>query len=118
MLSTTFMRFCTRSIAASTSRRYLHATMPQSTAASLNKGDSASGSVQHTTDSYAKDVDTTPASDHLIHRVDASSEVVQKPYEAPAGEWSRVGVVASEDAAANRTGPRRSEGNASGGKKN
>jgi len=48
----------------------------------------------HTTDSYAKDVDSTPASDSKVHRVDPNSDHVQKPYEAPSGPWSRAGVQA------------------------
>ena len=46
----------------------------------------------HTPDSYSKDVDHTPPSDAKVHRVDPDSDRVQKPYEAPSGEWSRAGV--------------------------
>ncbi|KAJ7908959.1 hypothetical protein B0H13DRAFT_1715082 [Mycena leptocephala] len=48
----------------------------------------------HTTDSYTKEVDSTPAADPQIHRVDPSSENVQKPHEAPSGPWSATGVDA------------------------
>ena len=50
----------------------------------------------HTPDSYSKDVDHTPPNDKKVHRVDPNSECVQKPYEAPSGEWSRAGVKAEE----------------------
>ncbi|KAJ7092963.1 hypothetical protein B0H15DRAFT_777209 [Mycena belliarum] len=50
----------------------------------------------HTTDSYSKDVDSTPAADPKIHRVDPSSENVQKPHEPPSGQWSATGVEAGE----------------------
>ncbi|KAF8815321.1 hypothetical protein BYT27DRAFT_7194625 [Phlegmacium glaucopus] len=46
----------------------------------------------HTPDSYSKEVDRTPPSDQKIHRVDPDSDLVQKPYEAPSGEWSRAGI--------------------------
>ncbi|KAF8173165.1 hypothetical protein K438DRAFT_167881 [Mycena galopus ATCC 62051] len=48
----------------------------------------------HTTDSYTKEVDSTPAVDSKVHRVDPSSENVQKPHEAPSGPWSAAGVEA------------------------
>ncbi|KAJ7728647.1 hypothetical protein B0H16DRAFT_1894065 [Mycena metata] len=48
----------------------------------------------HTTDSYGKDVDSSPAADSKIHRVDPSSENVQKPHEPPSGQWSATGVEA------------------------
>lgn len=51
---------------------------------------------KHTTDSYSKDVDSTPAPDKTVHRVDPDSDRVQKPYEPPSGEWSRAGVETEE----------------------
>ncbi|KAJ7190805.1 hypothetical protein GGX14DRAFT_482411 [Mycena pura] len=48
----------------------------------------------HTTDSYAKEVDSTPAADPTVHRVDPSSENVQKPHEPPSGRYSETGVDA------------------------
>ncbi|KAF8179370.1 hypothetical protein K438DRAFT_1938516 [Mycena galopus ATCC 62051] len=48
----------------------------------------------HSTQSYTKEVDSTPAADPSIHRVDPSSENVQKPHEAPSGPWSATGVDA------------------------
>ncbi|KAJ7612197.1 hypothetical protein FB45DRAFT_940081 [Roridomyces roridus] len=48
----------------------------------------------HTSDSYSKEVDSSPASDSTIHRVDPSSENVQKPHEPPSGRWSATGVDA------------------------
>lgn len=50
----------------------------------------------HTPDSYSKDIDHSPPSDAKIHRVDPDSDRVQKPYEAPSGEWSRAGVKTDE----------------------
>ena len=51
---------------------------------------------KHTTDSYTKDVDSTPPSDPAVHRVDPDSDLVQKPYEPPSGEWSLAGVQTEE----------------------
>ncbi|KAJ7776000.1 hypothetical protein DFH07DRAFT_73678 [Mycena maculata] len=48
----------------------------------------------HTTDSYSKEYDSSPAADSKIHRVDPSSENVQKPHEPPSGPWSQTGVDA------------------------
>ena len=50
----------------------------------------------HTPDSYSKEVDRRPPPDEKIHRVDPDSDRVQKPYEAPSGEWSRAGVKTGE----------------------
>ena len=50
----------------------------------------------HTPDSYSKEVDHTPPSDAKVHRVDPDSDRVQKPHEAPSGEWSRAGVKTDE----------------------
>lgn len=50
----------------------------------------------HNAESYFKDVDETAPSDPTIHRVDATSEAVQRPYEPPSGEWSQAGVRTSE----------------------
>lgn len=50
----------------------------------------------HNADSYFKDVDETAPSDPTIHRVDATSEAVQRPYEPPSGQWSQAGVRTSE----------------------
>ncbi|KAG1729594.1 hypothetical protein EDD22DRAFT_929221 [Suillus occidentalis] len=50
----------------------------------------------HNADTYFKDVDETAPSDPTIHRVDATSEAVQRPYEAPSGEWSQAGVRTRE----------------------
>ncbi|KAG0700966.1 hypothetical protein DFH29DRAFT_590488 [Suillus ampliporus] len=41
----------------------------------------STGSQSHSTDSYVKDVDETPPHDPKIHRVDATSEAAQHPYE-------------------------------------
>ncbi|KAJ7177233.1 hypothetical protein C8R43DRAFT_1118241 [Mycena crocata] len=56
-----------------------------------------SSSRSHTTDSYSKEVDSSPAADSKIHRVDPSSENVQKPHEPPSGRWSAAGVEAGVD---------------------
>jgi hypothetical protein len=58
---------------------------------------SESGAPQpHNADSYFKDVDETAPPDPTIHRVDAASEAVQRPYEPPSGQWSQAGVRTSE----------------------
>jgi hypothetical protein len=69
---------------ATLGRRYLTTSPPLRTAG-----------VRHTTDSYAKDVDHTPAQDTQVHRLDPLSENFQKPCEAPSGEFSRTGVKAA-----------------------
>ncbi|KAG2357205.1 hypothetical protein BDR07DRAFT_1421028 [Suillus spraguei] len=47
-------------------------------------------------DSYLKDVDETAPQDPTIHRVDATSDAVQRPYEPPSGQWSQAGARTSE----------------------
>lgn len=64
----------------------------------------ASRSASHTADSYSKEVDSTPAPDSTIHRVDPSSENVQKPHEPPSGPWSAIGVDAGVRHAQGREG--------------
>ena len=51
---------------------------------------------KHTSDTYAKDVDTAPVEDSSVHRVDPESDVVQKPHEPPSGEYSRAGTQTDE----------------------
>ncbi|THU97266.1 hypothetical protein K435DRAFT_778145 [Dendrothele bispora CBS 962.96] len=46
----------------------------------------------HTSDSYSKEVDSTPPNDPKIHRVDPDSDTAQKSYEAPRGKFSETGV--------------------------
>jgi hypothetical protein len=58
----------------------------------------------HTPDSYNKDVDFTPPPDPSIHRVDPTSDSVQKPHEAPSGEWSRAGTRTKEYQSVDKTG--------------
>ncbi|KAF8076996.1 hypothetical protein FPV67DRAFT_1473518, partial [Lyophyllum atratum] len=60
---------------------------------------------RHTTDSYNKDVDPSPPSDSKIHRVDPGSENVQKPHEAPSGEWSRAGTKTGEYSTVSKSQP-------------
>lgn len=50
----------------------------------------------HSADHYFKDVDENPPPDSTVHRVDAASEAVQRPYEAPSGKWSEAGTQTSE----------------------
>jgi len=56
----------------------------------------------HSPDSYNKDIDSTPPPDSTIHRVDPTSDSVQKPHEAPSGEWSRAGTRTSEYQSVNK----------------
>ncbi|KAG5642496.1 hypothetical protein DXG03_002720 [Asterophora parasitica] len=60
---------------------------------------------KHTTDSYNKDIDPTPPQDSSIHRVDSFSENVQKPHEAPSGQWSRAGTQTSKYESVSKTEP-------------
>jgi hypothetical protein len=46
----------------------------------------------HSSDTYAKEYDSSPSSDSKIHRVDSESENVQRPLEPPSGKWSEAGV--------------------------
>ncbi|KAI0268091.1 hypothetical protein BC834DRAFT_867850 [Gloeopeniophorella convolvens] len=50
---------------------------------------------EHSADSYFKDVDGSPA-DSSTHRVDSSSDNVQRPYEPPSGKYSQAGVGSEE----------------------
>lgn len=50
----------------------------------------------HSAESYFKDVDSTPPVDSTVHRVDSSSEAVQRPYEPPSGQYSQAGVETEE----------------------
>ena len=63
-------------------RRSLSSTSPQE-------------QTKHTSDTYSKEVDATPASDHTVHRLDPESDNVQKPHEPPSG-YSRAGVKTEE----------------------
>ncbi|KAI0068530.1 hypothetical protein BV25DRAFT_1817380 [Artomyces pyxidatus] len=58
--------------------------------------DPKSGEADHTAESYFKDVDSVPPEDSTVHRVDSSSDAVQRPYEPPSGEWSQAGVKTEE----------------------
>ncbi|KAF8956835.1 hypothetical protein BDZ97DRAFT_145570 [Flammula alnicola] len=62
---------------------------PIHTTASLLSG-------KHSADSYSKEVDCTPPEDTTVYRIDPESDLVQKPYEPPSGEWSRAGVRTDE----------------------
>ncbi|KAJ3575819.1 hypothetical protein NP233_g838 [Leucocoprinus birnbaumii] len=76
-------------------RRFLTTTAALRPASSnLPKGSESATGILHTPDSYAKEVDYTPAPDHRIYRVDPLSENVQKPYEAPSSDFSRTGAAA------------------------
>jgi hypothetical protein len=75
-------------------RRFIHASAPLS----------SNSKSSHSPDSYNKDIDSTPASDSTIHRVDPTSDSVQKPHEAPSGEWSRAGTRTSEYQSVDKAG--------------
>ncbi|KAF9022664.1 hypothetical protein BDZ89DRAFT_1070488 [Hymenopellis radicata] len=55
--------------------------------------------IVHSSDSYSKEVDSTPPPDSKIHRVDPEASTSQKPYEMPAGEWSEVGAKSAMQSA-------------------
>ncbi|KAG6815960.1 hypothetical protein H0H87_009873 [Tephrocybe sp. NHM501043] len=66
----------------------------------------SNAAAKHTSDSYNRDdIDPTPPNDTSVYRVDSTSEKVQKPHEAPSGEWSRAGVKTSEYQSASKTEP-------------
>ena len=52
---------------------------------------SAQKQVKHTSDTYRKEVDAMPPSDHTVHRHDPESDNVQKSHEPPS-RYSRAGV--------------------------
>lgn len=85
-----------RSMTALHSRRFLH-----SSSSVLSK----SKSPAHNQDSYNKEADSNPPPDSSIHRIDPSSENVQKPHEPPSGEWSRAGTKTSEYESVSKTEP-------------
>ncbi|KAF5364043.1 hypothetical protein D9756_000356 [Leucocoprinus leucothites] len=80
------------------SRRFLSTTTTLRAAASQapNQASGNPSNVQHTSDTYAKDVDTSPAVDDKVYRIDELNDNVQKPYEAPSGEFSRTGATSAE----------------------
>jgi hypothetical protein len=69
--------------------------------------------LNHTTDTYQKEVDTTPPADNTVHRVDPDSDCVQKPHEAPSG-YSRAGVAYEEYRHVDRKQPYAPEGGPQG----
>lgn len=94
MASVNLLNLSTRA-SATVGRRFLTTTTSlRPTAPNLPKGSEGPASALHTPDSYAKDVDYTPPPDHRIYRVDPLSENVQKPFEAPSGDFSRTGAAA------------------------
>ena len=68
--------------------RLLHRRSMRSTSA-------PQGHVKHKSETYSKEVDATPLSDHTVHRLDPESDNVQKPHEPPSG-YSRAGVETGE----------------------
>lgn len=73
---------------ASQTRTFFRTTIALADKKSSNDG--------HSADSYFKDVDSTPPTDSTVHRVDSSSDTVQRPYEPPSGEYSQAGVQTEE----------------------
>jgi len=61
--------------------------------------------VNHSAESYFKDVDYAPPPDSTVHRVDSSSEAVQRPHDPPSGEWSRAGTLTEEYRHVDRSEP-------------
>ena len=57
-----------------------------------------SSAVNHTTETYSKDVDITPPASQKVHQVDSSTNGpdVQRPTEPLTGEWSRAGAKTKE----------------------
>lgn len=65
--------------------------------------DQESSNNGHSAESYFKDVDSTPPSDSTVHRVDSSSDAVQRPYEPPSGQYSQAGVQTEEYRSTDKT---------------
>ncbi|TFK33482.1 hypothetical protein BDQ12DRAFT_409005 [Crucibulum laeve] len=82
-------------------RRLIHNTLPALSTPSKSNPPSH----DHTTDTYAKDVDATPPPDSSVHRVDPDSENVQKPHEPPSGEWSRAGTRTKYESTGGKKNP-------------
>lgn len=66
--------------------RSLHPSGP-----TQNKDSSDTG---HTADSYSKEVDSNPAPDQTIHRVDSSADTTQRPLDPPKHSYSEAGAKA------------------------
>jgi hypothetical protein len=50
----------------------------------------------HSTESYHKEVDSSPPADSSTYQVDDSSEAVQRPHKPPSGKYSQAGVGSEE----------------------
>ncbi|KAI0321973.1 hypothetical protein OF83DRAFT_1039821, partial [Amylostereum chailletii] len=68
-------------------------------------------------DSYFKDVDAEPPLDPTVHRVDSASDAVQRPYEAPSGQYSQAGVETDEYRSVDKAQPYDVPENGHGGEK-
>ena len=79
-----------RSIRIHTALRFIFSTVARCAALPPPQGH-----VKHTPDTYSKEVDATPPSDHTVHRLDPESDNVQKPHEPPSG-YSRAVVKTGE----------------------
>ncbi|KAK7453519.1 hypothetical protein VKT23_011799 [Stygiomarasmius scandens] len=75
-------RIASPSLHITTIRAASQATAPQQPSTVSN----------HTSDSYSKEVDSSPPTDPQIHRVDPDSDTAQKSYEPPKGKYSETGV--------------------------
>jgi hypothetical protein len=50
----------------------------------------------HSTESYVKEVDSSPPADSSTYQVDDASEAVQRPHKPPSGKYSQAGVGSEE----------------------
>jgi hypothetical protein len=55
-----------------------------------------SDDLDHSAESYSKDVDSSPPADSSTYQVDSSSEAVQRPHKPPSGAYSQAGVSSEE----------------------
>ncbi|KAI9513234.1 hypothetical protein F5148DRAFT_972122 [Russula earlei] len=56
----------------------------------------SSGVSDHSTESYFKEVDSSPPADSSTYQVDDSSDKVQRPHKPPSGAYSQAGVGSEE----------------------
>ncbi|KAF7319199.1 hypothetical protein HMN09_00256600 [Mycena chlorophos] len=76
------------------SRALVRTSAPIRRLASTASAAKPASSASHTADSYSKDVDSSPAPDSKVHRVDPNSQTVQRPHDPPSNAYSQTGVEA------------------------
>jgi len=74
------------------SARHLTGTRP----AAYKSPQGRHGVLDHSAESYSKEVDSSPPADSSTYQVDSSSEAVQRPHKPPSGAYSQAGVDSEE----------------------